>query len=261
LASSKIYTGKRSIDTNTDDQLVALEAKSNFTDNLPDLNVIPVAENLLTKIKPAEQKDKIKKEKQHMPPRFSLAILSAPDLNGVNSFTGTKVGANAGVQLSVQLTRKLSINTEAVYASKPYEIEMAQYQTAATYGGKPGEVAANCKVLDVPVNLNYQVFSKNRNSFTAGAGLSSYFMLRENYNFYYPDNTSYDRTIVNQNKHILGVLNLNATYQRQVNSNFNLIVQPYLKLPLTPIGYERISLQSAGLSLGVGWNIHSLKNK
>lgn len=259
-SASQFYVDKRSIDSKST-ELTASQAKNNFTDSTTRLNVMPKTTDLLANIK-AIAKTKIPaKATFKMQPRFSLAILTAPDVNGVSSFTGAKVGTNAGLQLSIQLTRKWSINTGAVYAAKPYEIGMQQYQSAATYWGKQGQVAVNCKVLDIPVNLNYQVFSKNRNSFAAGAGLSSYFMLRENYDFYYTDNTSYSRNIVNQNKHILGVLNLNATYQRQVNPSFNLIVQPYLKLPLTPIGYERINLQSAGIAIGVGWNISLFKPK
>ncbi len=258
--SRQFYTDKRSINLKAA-ELTASQATNNFTDNTTRLAVVPAASDLLAKKEVIAKNKNAVKANLKMPPRLTLAILTAPDVNGVSSFTGSKIGTNAGLQFSVQLTRKWSVNTGATYASKPYDINAQQYQTAATYRGKPGNVAVNCKVLDIPLNLNYQVFSKNRNTFAAGAGLSSYFMLRENYNFYYTDNTFYSRSIINQNKHVLGVLNLNATYQRQVNSNFNLIVQPYLKLPLTPIGYEHINLQSAGIAIGVGWNISPFKNK
>ncbi|WP_299290624.1 outer membrane beta-barrel protein [uncultured Mucilaginibacter sp.] len=194
-------------------------------------------------------------------PTFSLAILTAPDVNGVGSFTGSKVGTNAGLQLSVQFAKKWSVTTSAVYAAKPYSISIEQYQTAATFKGKQGMVAADCKVLDIPININYQVYSKNKNAFAAGAGLSSYFMLKENYNLHFTDNTSIDLNVTNQNKHILSILNLNTTYQRKVSSNLNLLVQPYLKLPLTSIGLERVKLQSAGVAIGIGWNFSSIKTK
>lgn len=258
--TSQFYGYKRSINLKAT-ELTASQAKNIFADNTTHLTIMPIATKLLANNKVVAKAKNPVKTSFKMPARFSLAILSAPDVNGVSSFTGSKIGTNVGLQLFVQLTKRWSIDAGGVYAVKPYKINAQQYQTAATFWGKPGEVTADCKVLDIPINLNYQIFSKNRNSFAAGAGLSSYFMLRENYNFNYTDNTSYSRNIVNQNKHILGVLNLDATYQRQVNPSFNLIVQPYLKLPLTPIGYERINLQSAGIAIGVGWNIRSFKNK
>jgi hypothetical protein len=115
-------------------------------------------------------------------------------------------------------------------------------------------------VLDIPLNVGYQVYNKGANKFSLGTGLSSYFMLRENYTYNYasgsPDGpTNYN--IRNQNKHILGVLNLNATYQREISSKFGVGIQPYLKLPLTGIGYGEVNLKSAGVAVGVTWNINT----
>ena len=55
----------------------------------------------------------------------------------------------------------------------------------------------------------------------------------------------------------MGVLNLNATYQREVSSKFGVAVQPYFKVPLTGIGYGQVNLKSAGVAVGVTWNINT----
>ncbi|KAA8479732.1 outer membrane protein with beta-barrel domain [Arcticibacter tournemirensis] len=198
-------------------------------------------------------------------PRISLAVITAPDVNGVNSFANGQVGVNAGIQLSLQLSPKWSLSTGMGYAVKPYKIGSEQFKAgdySYSYGNRQTDnVVANCKVLDVPVNVNYQFFRNGKSTFSLGTGLSSYFMLREKYTFNYTDNSEYTYRVSNQNKHILGVLNLNATYQREVSKSLNLIMQPYLKLPLTDIGNEGIDLRSVGVAFGVGWNINSRRKQ
>jgi hypothetical protein len=198
-------------------------------------------------------------------PRFTLSILAAPDINAVNSFSRNQVGTNLGFQLGIRLSKKFTISTGAAYAVKPYDASGSQYDSPNWVGKSlndlPTNVAANCKVLDIPINLNYQFYSKGKNSFAIGSGLSSYIMLRENYHFDFNDGSgrpSYDVQIDNKNKHILGVLNLNATYERKINSKFSTIIQPYMKLPLTGIGNGRVDLRSTGVAVGVSWNINSV---
>jgi len=95
-----------------------------------------------------------------------------------------------------------------------------------------------------------------------GTGLSSYWMLRENYEFEYANNApSFYINVANQNRHLLGVLNFNATYQRQLGHGINALVQPYYKVPLTGIGNGRVNLRSAGVAFGVGINMNQLFRK
>ena len=197
-------------------------------------------------------------------PRFTLSILAAPDINAVNSFNRNQVGTNFGLQVAVHLSKKFSVSTGAAYAIKPYEASGGQYNSALWQGRAladlPTNVAANCKVLDIPINVNYRFYSKGKNAFALGTGLSSYIMLRENYRFDYTYESglpSYDIQIDNRNKHWLGVLNINATYERKINSKFSTVIQPYVKLPLTGIGNGRVDLKSTGVALGISWNINS----
>jgi hypothetical protein len=195
-------------------------------------------------------------------PTFAMSIIASPDVNSVGGFTNNRVGTNAGLMLTMGVS-KWTISTGAVYADKPYAAPFASYSTAYQFATNPTEVYASCTVLDIPLNIGYQIYNKNRNKFSLGTGLSSYFMLRENYTFDYPGGygtggpATYN--IRNKNQHIFGVLNLNATYQRDINSRFGLAIQPYMKLPLTGIGYGKVNLRSAGVAVGATWNIISGK--
>ncbi|GAA3994066.1 hypothetical protein [Mucilaginibacter dorajii] len=193
-------------------------------------------------------------------PQFSISVLAASDANAVNSFGHSQTGTNYGVQLSLKLTRKLTVSTGAAYAIKPYSTSPGSYSSAYPQSVYTTNIQANCKVLDIPLNVSYQVYSKGNNAISLGSGVSSYFMLRENYRYDYTQDSGLDPKYIeikNQNKHLFGVLNINANYQRRINSRFSAVVQPYMKLPLTGIGNGKVDLKSTGVALGINWNIGS----
>ncbi|GAB3904955.1 hypothetical protein [Mucilaginibacter boryungensis] len=194
----------------------------------------------------------------HKGPQFGLAMLLSPDINGAGSFQDAKVGTNIGLLFSVSI-KKLTISTGAAYAKKPYLTKFDNYYTAYKFKTDPQQVSADCRVLDIPLNIDYQVYHKSKNSFSIGTGLSSYIMLKETYNYDYavPGTTGPSSvTFINRHQHILGVLNLDATYAHQLNDKFSIAAQPYLKIPLTDIGNSRVKLQSAGVAVGLRWNIN-----
>ncbi|MBW4891394.1 hypothetical protein KXQ82_16820 [Mucilaginibacter sp. HMF5004] len=193
-------------------------------------------------------------------PQYAIAVLAASNINGVNSFKEAEVGADVGLQFSVSVS-KFTFTTGAVYAKTPYLTPFSSYHTAYPFVVNPVNVSADCRVLDIPLNIAYQVYSKSGNKFSVGSGLSSYIMLKENYRYNYATPYTYGPqgvNIVNQNQHFLGVLNLNTTYQRRLSSKLSLDIQPYLKIPLTDIGYSRVKLQTAGVAFGLSWNLNSL---
>jgi len=204
---------------------------------------------------------------------ITLAVLAAPDINSVNSFSSTpQVGTNLGLQLSIKLNNRLSVTSGAIYAVKPYETGMSNYRSAnpgwwsgSRFAalGKPNDITANCKVLDIPLNLNYQLISKGKNDLKIGGGLSSYFMLREDYHFNFADpaTSPANLQVNNQNRHLFGVFNLDATYTRRIDNRFGIVIQPYAKLPITRIGFGQVDLRSTGVALGLSWDINSFKVK
>ncbi len=194
-----------------------------------------------------------------------LSVLTAPDINGVgSSFSRAQVGSTTGLMLSMGLGHRFTVSTGAMYAKKPYAASFSQYNPVYQFKISPTDVYADCRVLDIPINIDYRLYSKGRNMVAVGTGISSYFMLRENYKFDYnaagaAGPATY--SISNKNQHIMGVLNVNATYQRRINEKFGLNVQPYMKLPLTNIGYGRVDLQSTGVAVGVSWYLTSNRPK
>ena len=192
-------------------------------------------------------------------PQYALSVIASSDINGVNSFRQSKVGSNFGAMLSVSV-KKWTITTGATYSVKPYATAFANYTKAYQFKQDPTNVTADCRMLDVPLNIGYQVYQKGKNKFALGTGLSSYFMLHERYQYTYSSanaNNPAEYTVPSPKNYLLSVVNLNATFEHQVNSKFSLSVQPYMKLPLKAIGYSQVNLHTAGVAVGFNWNINS----
>ncbi|HTD97955.1 MAG TPA: hypothetical protein VK668_01660 [Mucilaginibacter sp.] len=211
----------------------------------------------------AAQPAKAKGLKQTKPgyrPQLAIGVIASSDFNGVSSFQQSKIGSNFGLSFSVGLSKKLTLSTGAMYAIKPYLTDISNYHPSYQFPGNISSVNVNCRMIDIPLNLNYQVYSHQGNKFSVGSGLSSYIILREDYKFNYTGTYNYGPSgysVINKNRNIFGILNLDATYERQINSKVALVLQPYLKLPLSNVGAGQARLQTAGIALGFNWNLNS----
>lgn len=206
---------------------------------------------------------KITKQSFGYRPQWAITALASSDVNGTSSFQG-KVGSNYGLLLSFGATKKLTITSGVVYSSKPYSTSFANYRTAYVFKNEPTDVTADCKMLDIPVNIAYQVYGNFRNKLSVGTGLSSYLMLHEKYTYNYADgaNTAawpQTYTVPNSKGYLLSIININATYEHKINSKVGVSIQPYMKVPISGVGYSDIKLQSTGVAVGVTYNLNSFR--
>lgn len=195
-------------------------------------------------------------------PQFALTVLGSPEVNGVGSFQSASKGTNLGIMFTVGV-KKFTLSTGANYSLKPYSLPYSQYPSTNTYKNTPETVTADCRMLDIPINIGYQVFNKSSNKITLGTGLSSYIMMHESYTYDYAASAkkvygpSY-YAVEGKGKYLFSIMNVHATYERQVSSKFGLSLQPYFKIPLSEIGYSRVRVQTFGVALGINWNINSI---
>lgn len=189
---------------------------------------------------------------------FVLSIIAAPDVSSSPKNLSAKLSKNIGLLGSYAVSKRLSFTTGVVYAIKRYD-----------YGGdSPGKygklsnswkIDADCRVLDIPLNVNYQLFSKGNNAMSINTGISSYIMLNEKYKQIDNGGAGAPKIsvseIVNRNQHVFGVANLSISFNRKVSSNFNIGIQPFLKLPLTGLGEYDTRLRSAGVAVSLNINL------
>lgn len=199
---------------------------------------------------------KVRREKEKI--TFSLSVLAAPDLNGVKGLDDGKVGFNTGVGLGIHFTERLSLQTGVVYSKKPYNAAPGDYHTGYSPQGLVN-IAADCDVIDLPLNLQYRLYHKGLNSISVSAGLSSYLMLREKYRYEYGNYDPRRYEYRNENRHFMGVANAGVTLERKVSDNMSIGLQPFVKVPLTGIGHGNVRLISAGAALRLNLDLGKKK--
>lgn len=192
--------------------------------------------------------------------RSVLSVLAGPDLSSVKGSNQSSVSENVGLLYSYPVINRLSISLGATYAKKNYKSDYSLYSPAnpPVLTQTPSMVNAECDVIDIPLTANYTVLQNKKIKFNVSAGLSSYFMLKEKYTFEYAgagglenkQNTVYE--INGENQHIFGVADFSISLEKKVNDKINVGIKPFIKMPLTGIGYGRVDLESKGIALMVG---------
>lgn len=190
---------------------------------------------------------------------LTLSIMAAPDISGTGANVSSKISTNIGLLVTYPVSSKISVSTGVIYAKKLYN-SAGPAAINNGYGNQSWEVNADCRVLDIPVNVNYQVFKKRNLTITLNTGLSSYLMLNERYDLRSgPDRNMTRVEVSNQNQSLFGLANLSVSAERKINSSLSIGVQPFVKLPLTGIGNYDIRLNSTGVSVFMSFS--KLTNK
>ncbi|WP_341842075.1 outer membrane beta-barrel protein [Chitinophaga caseinilytica] len=178
---------------------------------------------------------------------FEGGIFLGPDVNATGSFVGTKIGFTGGLLLRYHVNNRWYVSTGAAYTKKIYGASPDEYKvTGPAYYT---DIDADCDVIDVPLNLHYVFAERPSGRWNVSAGVSTYFMLREKYDYYYTNYPKRTRVYSNQNQHWFSVINLSAGWEKNTKGRLNWGLQPYVKIPAGGVGEGKVKLYSAGVSL------------
>ncbi len=208
--------------------------------------------------------DTIQENKKIIPPgtqrrKLSIGIVAGADLNNVKFRRASRVGYNVGLMAGYHFSNRWSVHTGAIYTLKNYAMDGADF--TAPKGSPPSywnlkTVEGDCSMWEMPLFARYSFGNKVNRRFFAAAGLSSYFMMSENYEYYYPSpvtgqiikrNGSYN----SGNTHWFSVAHFSTGLEQPVGRNLSMLFEPYIKLPLTGLGIGSIRLSSIGLNMTV----------
>lgn len=206
--------------------------------------------------KPTETKKKDDKNKKKNSLFFSLS--AGPDLSFVGSGNSSKTKLVAGAGIGFTYKEKFTLRTgfysgRKVYSAKPSDYKAPpEFYTFYPYLEK---VNANCKVYEIPLSLSYNFGKKN--NFFVSAGVSSFLMNEESYDYVYkytPTGNTYTNnwTIKNENSHFFSVGTISAGYKHNIGKRISVMAEPYLKVPFGGVGYGKVKLNSGGVLFTVG---------
>ncbi|WET69827.1 outer membrane beta-barrel protein [Sphingobacterium sp.] len=196
--------------------------------------------------------------------RSVVSFLAGPDLTSVRGAGKSSLSENIGLAYSYPLTRGLSVSVGATYAKKNYKSAYKFYAPSnpPEMTQLPSNVSAVCDVIDVPLTASYTVLKSKKVKFNVSAGLSSYFMLKEKYTFDYENGGSYGGSqksavyeVNGENQHIFGVADFSISIEKKINDKINIGVKPFVKMPLTGIGYGNVDLESKGVAFTLGMSL------
>jgi hypothetical protein len=230
------------------------------------------AEPTVTKVdeKPADApsaKNKKVKNKNKSPFFFSLS--TGPDISAAGSSRLGRIKLLAGAGLGYTFKNRITVRTGFYTSRKIYTASPDEYHPApGSWGNYPymQKIDADCHVFEIPVSVSYNFHPSAKQQWFVSTGLSSYLMKKEVYDYYYkysPTSPVYrhSATIRNGDRHYFSVLNLSAGYQRSLGKTVSILAEPYMKLPLTGVGFGNVKLNSGGVLLTLSIRPFAVKGK
>ncbi len=155
------------------------------------------------------------------------------------------------------LRDRLSMLAGVSYTAKAYQTTSDDYTVEKgfwTNGTKPESIEAECRVIGIPVNLRYYFTPQDqlRSSVFVMAGASSYLMASERYQFSYEVEDPALRQEWGgewESMHYFSILSFSAGYQRRIHPRWAVLLEPYVHLPLSGVGFGAVNLMSFGMSV------------
>ncbi len=189
---------------------------------------------------------------------FAYASLTGnADISFVKFQKASALGYGLGIMGGYHFKNGISLETGLLYDKKNYYTKGEYFDTKnLPYLQYVNLLSANgnCNMWEIPVNIKYDFNSQKKHNFFVTAGLSSYLMNKEFYNFKYEKNgvageKGYDYYHSSQNW--FSVLNLGGGINIKTSDRYFLQVQPYYKIPIAGVGKGNLSLSSAGINLSL----------
>ena len=218
-----------------------------------------------TEKEPATEEPVIKEDKKtvqqnSLPARgkgWSFGLLAGVDKSTVKFKYGYKPGINLGLEVAYHFNDTWAVKTGGIYTQKNYKLAGEDFTAPkgswASYY-KLDQVEGYCRMWEVPLLVSYTLHNNGKKSVTLNTGLSSYFMTKEDYDYYYYFNSapatrnfSYNST----DTHVLSIVHLSAGFENRLSNTMSLQVEPYAKIPLGGVGFGSIRLSSFGVNFSV----------
>jgi len=187
-------------------------------------------------------------------------LLAAPDLSTVK-FQSTKgVGTTFSLLLGYQFNKRWAVESGVSLDRKRYYTDGEYFDTKGVRNNpnpnwKLLNVDGTCYMWEVPVNVRYNFSQTDKSKWFATAGLSTYFMTREKYDY----NSTYNGgppTVSNwdlkkPSQYWFSIINLSAGYEHSLGAIGNLRIEPYLRVPLSGLGTGKLNILSTGINIGI----------
>ncbi len=196
--------------------------------------------------------------------RLQIGAVAAPEFSTVRSNRLTTPGGDLGLQLDFRLGRRWHLNTGYLLTQKRYVAHGSDYHPPTGFTLPNhwviSDVAAVCRIIEIPLNVRYDLWQKLHYQVFASAGLSSLLMRREQYTYDYEPIGGQpvppaDWVLLNGSEHVLKILHLSAGYERALGQHLTAQAEPFVNLPLAGVGFGAVRLRSAGVFFSLKYGL------
>jgi hypothetical protein len=196
-----------------------------------------------------------KRDKKHNNQAVSIAIMAGSDISTIKFKYSKPPGFQAGLLAGYHFTQRWSVHTGISYTQKNYKLAGRDYHPPKHYWTsyvKLETVDGYCRILEFPVLVRYIVKPGSNNRWVVSAGLSSYSMKQQQYDYYYKNNTGQwgnkSWKTDSAMRYQFSVIHLSTGWEKRFNRGFSLLIEPYGKIPAKGLGFGNIMLSSYGMN-------------
>jgi hypothetical protein len=204
---------------------------------------------------PAPEKPPLSADEQ---PLWAVRFGYSPDLSTVGLKNFSKPGTSVSLLVEYSVLPRLYLQSGVVWSRKDYYAPADAYQLPKIphyYPPAMTSVDGICKVLEVPLNIRYDIAHGKRSRWFASGGFSSYHMNEERYDYHFEDENDprirYRYWNGKTGWYLFSHANISAGYEYRISRKLSLLAEPSIRMPLKRVGYGNVNLITAGLWLSV----------
>ena len=193
-------------------------------------------------------------------PGTALGFVLSPDMSTAGSVSNFHdPGFKGGLMAEIPLNQRFSVVGGVLMANVRYRAIGNEYDTSGygTIGRTPEETTALCLILDIPVGLKANLLYFKRSRIFATAGVSSYIMLNEQYEYRYASDSFYGEERWEGRTgtvHPASNAAISVGFELDVADQWTLRAEPHIKIPMSGVGRGNVDLYSFGSFLSLNYN-------
>lgn len=198
---------------------------------------------------------------------WGFGLSAGPDLASVNANGSTAYGFNAGMALDYRIGKRWVFQASGQYLLKNYIADKQEYFAPSNFWpthSYPATTEGTCDMLQWSVDLRYNWIAKPKwNSFIT-LGSSSWTILNEKYEFYYPK--YYPGLITHwssgQDKNYwFSLAQASIGFEKNIRPGLSLQVNWFAQMPFQGVGNGKVEIYSSGLGFMVRKQMGKLRSK
>ncbi|HJV20574.1 MAG TPA: outer membrane beta-barrel protein [Sediminibacterium sp.] len=210
----------------------------------------------------------LKKEKKNATPgskNFYAGILFAQDKSSVGFESNKGQGYSLQFLAGYRFGKRWSIESGI-------HLEKKEYYTTGTHTNKaflnPAGtilwIESESRLLEIPLTVRYDVLLKKKHNLFATAGISSYIINREDFEYEEEVYGVIQKSSVAFTKasgNLFSTINFSLGYQYKLGKIGSIRIEPYINLPVSGIGKGESPIISRGIYAGWVYDFHKRKLK